>query len=295
VGKAILGRLQAAGHQPRLLVRNPRSPQALDLARQSKAELTAGNIHDRASLAAACRDQEAVIHLVGIISEIGENTFERVHHQGTVHVVEAAVAAGCRRFVHMSALGTRPGAVSRYHQSKWLGEEAVRNSGLDWTLFRPSIIYGPGDGFVGLFDRLSRWSPVLPLMGGGRSRFQPIRVEDVAACFVGALSEPRSIGGTYDLGGSETLTLAEIVEAILRVTGRRRFKLAVPWGMARMQAAFLEFVWPRLLHQAPPLNRDQLLMLQEDNVGRPEAARELFGLPARSFEAGLRSYLAPGR
>ena len=113
---------------------------------------------------------DAVIHLVGIISEVGRSTFEDIHISGTRNIVMTAQKAGIKRFVHMSALGARPNSVSRYHQSKWTAEEIVRGSGLDYTLFRPSIIYGPGDHFVNLFARMARFSPVLPVMGQGCSK-----------------------------------------------------------------------------------------------------------------------------
>jgi NADH dehydrogenase len=118
-----------------------------------------------------------------------------------------------------------------------------------------------------------------------------VPVGDVATCFVQALTEPRSVGMTYDLGGGEVLTLAEIIDVILRVTGRRRWKLPLPWGIAQLQATCMEFVFPRLLRQAAPLNRDQLLMLREDNTGNAQSARELFGLRQESFESELRTYL----
>ena len=191
----------------------------------------------------------------------------------------------------MSALGTRPGAVSRYHRSKWAAEEIVRASRLDYTIFRPAIIYGPGDGFVNLFAGIARRSPVLPVMGSGQSRFQPIAVEDVAGCFVRALSEARSVGETCDLCGTEVFTLNEILDAILEVTGRKRLKLHVPLWLARIQAALVEFVFPVLLRKAAPLNRDQLVMLQEDNIGDSQAAIELFGLKPVLFREGIERYL----
>ena len=237
---------------------------------------------------------DAVVHLVGIISEVGENKFENVHTRGTENIVIAARAAGMKRFIHMSALGTRPNAASRYHQSKWAAEEIVRRGGLAWTIFRPSIIYGPGDGFVNLFARMSRFSPVLPVIGSGRSKFQPVPVQDVATCFVRALSEPHSIGQIYGLCGTEVFTLEQILDLILEVTARRRIKLHLPLWLARCQAAFLELVFPRLLGQAPPLNRDQLIMLQEDNVGDPKAAMELFGLKPAPFREGIVRYLTSG-
>ncbi|PYK98025.1 MAG: hypothetical protein DME19_14010, partial [Verrucomicrobia bacterium] len=176
-------------------------------------------------------------------------------------------------------------------RSKWAAEEMVRRSGLAWTMFRPSIIYGPNDGFVNLFARIAKFSPVLPVMGSGKSRLQPVAVEEVAACFVRALQEPRSAGRTFDLCGNEVFTLEELLDLILEVRGRKRMKLHVPWPLARCQAAFLEFVFPRLLGRAPPLNRDQLIMLQEDNVGDPKPAMELFGLKPTSFREGIARYL----
>jgi len=130
------------------------------------------------------------------------------------------------------------------------------------------------------------------VMGSGRAKFQPAAVGAVAGAFVKALSEPRSIGQTWDLCGPETLTLPEILDQILGVMGRKRLKLRVPLFLARCQAAFLEFVFPRLLRKAPPLNRDQLIMLQEDNVGNPRHANELFALKHATFREGIASYLS---
>jgi len=290
VGQAIFLRLQAAGHSARILVR-PDSPRARALPADPRTETRQGDILDASTLPGALAGVDAVIHLVGIISEVGKSTFENVHQRGTENMVRAAQKAGVRRFVHMSALGTQPGAVSRYHRSKWAAEEIVRASRLDYTIFRPSIIYGPGDGFVNLFAGIARWSPVLPVMGSGQSRFQPIAVEDVAGCFVRALSEGRSVGETCDLCGTEVFTLNEILDVILEVTGRKRLKLHVPLWLAWIQAALLEFAFPVLLWKAAPLNRDQLVMLREDNIGDSQAAIELFGLKPVLFREGIGRYL----
>ncbi len=290
VGEEILRQLQQSGHTIRILARNPQSRRARAAASRFGAELHLGNVLESASLPVALRGTDAVIHLVGIISEVGSNTFENVHTRGTQNVVTAAQQAGVRRFIHMSALGTRPNAVSRYHQSKWAAEEILRQSGLDYTIFRPSIIYGPGDHFVNLFAGMARFSPVLPIMGDGRGKMQPVPVADVATCFVRALTEPKSIGQTYDLCGQDILSFEEILDTILQVTGRKRWKLHLPMSLARLQAAVLEFIFP-LFGQAPPLNRDQLLMLEEDNVGNPKPANELFHLQPITFKAGIASYL----
>jgi len=285
VGREVVRQLVAAGHRVRVLSRGFRR---LDPAVRS----VRGSVLDPGCLPEACAGCDAVVHLVGIISEIGGQTFERVHVDGTRNILAAARAAGVPRFIHMSALGTRPDAVARYHRTKWAAEESVRASGLDWTLFRPSLVFGPGDHFVGLFARISRGSPVLPVMGDGQALLQPVAVDEVARCFVGALAEPRSIGRTFDLCGSERLSFDAVLDAILAATGRRRMKLHIPLPIARLQAAVMESVFPRILRRPSPLNRDQLLMLSEDNVGDPDPASQMFRYRPTGFRAGIRPLLA---
>ena len=291
VGEEIVRQLHAAGHSIRILARHPHSPRVQGAVSKYRAEIHPGNVLDADSLRGGLKDCEAVIHLVGIISEIGRNTFENVHALGTKNMITAAREAGVKRFAHMSALGTRLHAVARYHQSKWAAEEIVRQSGLDWTIFRPSIIYGPKDHFVNLFARLARFSPVLPVIGRGHGKLQPVPVGDVASAFVKCLTEPRSVGQTFDLCGKDVLTFTELLDQILTVTGRKRWKAHIPLRLARLQAALLEFIFPNLLGKAPPLNRDQLIMLSEDNVGNPQPANDLFRLRPISFREGIASYL----
>jgi uncharacterized protein YbjT (DUF2867 family) len=291
VGREVVRRLHEAGHSIRLLARSRNSPRVQETLSRYRAGAYPGDVLDAASLEGAVNGMEAVIHLVGIISEVGESTFGNVHTRGTGNIVRAAQQAGVRRFVHMSALGARFNAASRYHQTKWAAEELVRHSGLDFTIFRPSLIYGPQDQFINLFARMARLSPVVPLMGSPRARFQPVGVEDVAAAFAKSLGEPKSIGRTYDLCGPEALTLSEIVGQIMDVAQRRRLKLQVPPILARCQAILLEFVFRRVLRKASPLNRDQLIMLQEDNVGNPQPANELFGLKPTFLRDGIARYL----
>jgi NADH dehydrogenase len=291
VGREIVRQLHEAGHSVRILARRRNSPRVQEAISRYGAEVHPGNVLEAASLHEALSGMDAVIHLVGIIAELGESTFENVHTRGAGNMVVAACQAGVRRFIHMSALGTRPNAASRYHQTKWAAEELVRRSGLEFTIFRPSLIYGPEDQFVNLFARIIRLSPVVPLLGSPRARFQPLSVEAVATAFVRSLGEPQSAGQTYDLCGPEALTLSEIVDRILEVLQRRRVKLRVPLALARCQAAGLESVFRRLLRRASPLNRDQLIMLQEDNVGNPQPANERFGLKPLRFREGIGKYL----
>lgn len=288
VGSEVVRQLTAVGHDVRILSRKPKSNRHDSVAPQ--VTLIPGDISDPESLVEFCAGADAVIHLVGIIAEVGKNTFEQVHAVGTKNVVAAAKAARIKRYVHMSALGTRANAVSEYHKTKWRGEESVRGSGLDYTIFRPSLIYGARDSFTRQFAGIARVSPFIPVIGPGDGTFQPIQVEAVARCFIGALDEPSSIGQTYDLGGTEILSFNDIVDEILHVMGKKRIKLHLPVPLARAMAPVLEFLFG-IFHRAPPFNRDQIIMLLENTVGNVQPARELFKVRPTSFREGLKRCL----
>lgn len=286
VGHALLQRLCAAGHVVRCLVR--RGSEA-DLRGYGAIARIEGDVVTRQGLEEGLAGCDAVIHLVGIIREqrAAGVTFERVHTEGTTNVLEAAAGAGIRRFLHMSALGTRAGAASRYHRSKWLAEEAVRASGLEWTIFRPSIIYGRGDGFVTMLASMVRRMPAVPVIGSGRQRLQPVPVEQVATGFARGLELPSSIKQIYEVGGPAPVTMLELLDLIGRALGRRRvLKIHVPVGMMTPLA--------RALHPLPgfPVTPDQLLMLGEDSVCDPRPFFEAFTLEPEPLEAGLERMLA---
>src|SRR3989454_9087374 len=283
VGRAVVQALRGEGYVVRCLVRRGSEP---DLRGVGAIERVEGDVLAPQLLDEGMAGCGAVIHLVGIIREhIATNTtFYRVHVQGTVNVVAAAAAAGVRRYVHMSALGAREGARSRYHQTKWAAEEAVHACSLPWTIVRPSVIYGRGDGFVSLLVRLVRRLPVVPLIGGGR--LQPVPVEQVAQGLARALARPAAVKQTYEVGGPDRVTLGELVDLIGKVLGRRRIlKFNVPRGV----------VWAatRVLHRLPffPLTPDQLLMLEEDNVCDPAPFFSTFGLAPLPLATGLRQLL----
>jgi NADH dehydrogenase len=290
VGEAIVRQLYQTGHSVRMLVRTNRSVVLDEIRKSTGAEVQVGNILDAESLRGALKGIDAVIHLVGIISEVGESTFENVHVRGTENVVAAVREGGVKRFIHMSALGTRPNAAACYHRTKWEAEEIVRGSGLEFTIFRPSLIFGPRDMFVNLFAKMVRFSPIVPILGRKGAKFQPVAIETVASAFVMALTETRAIGQTFDLAGPETFTMSEIIDQILAVMKRKRLKVHVPAAVARIQAGFLEFLFPKILRKAAPLNRDQLIMLQEDNVGNAKPANELFGLRPVPLREGIGKY-----
>lgn len=287
VGRAVARAVRARGHRLRCLVR-PGSEGRF--AGDPGVEPVPGDVTRPEGWAASVRGADAVIHLVGIIREVPRRgvTFERLHAEATAHAVEAARRAGVGRYLQMSALGVRPGARARYHQTKWRGEEAVRGSGLGWTIFRPSVIFGPGDGFVSLLARLVRFFPVVPVVGDGRNRLQPVAVEHVAEGFARALEAPAAVGQTYEVGGPRAYTFDELLDLVGLALGRRRVpKLHHPLGLMAPLVRLLEPI------PAFPLTSDQLLMLQEDNTCDPGPFYRAFGLEPLDFLDGIRRYLGP--
>jgi NADH dehydrogenase len=249
-------------------------------------ELFRGDVLFAPSLEGSMQAAQCVIHLVGIINEWRENTFERVHTQATMNVTDAAKKAGVKRYIHMSALGTRPGARSRYHRTKWAAEEYVRQSGLAWTVFRPSLIYGSRDKSINGLAKLVRRLPVVPVLGNGNSKIQPVSVGNVAKCFVSAIKDDSTIGKTYDLCGPEAFTWNELYDRLLSLYGLRKPKIHLPLPVARSLAVAFEAFLPN-----PPFNREQLLMTEEDNVGDPGPAERDFGMEQEPFEQGIARYL----
>lgn len=297
VGRTLVRQLLSLQHDVVLLTRphttSLTQPHALRNPSLPHPSLLPVDFNDAHALRTALQGADAVVHLVGIIAEVGQHTFEKVHVALTQTLLEAAHAAQVPRWIHMSALGTRPEARARYHQTKWAAEQAVRHSTLSWTILRPSLIYGAEDQFTRLFDRLARFSPVIPILGPGTNLLQPIGIAQVAQAFAHAINQPSAAGQTFDLCGPERWTFNALIDAILEAGGRRRAKLHLPWPLATAQARLLEFLYSSLLNQRPPLNRDQVILLQEDNVGDGSAADDLFHLHHPPLIQALREYLGP--
>jgi uncharacterized protein YbjT (DUF2867 family) len=248
-------------------------------------QLDAG-ITDEARLAAAVAGSDAVVCAIGILYERGRQRFDAVHHRGPALLARLAAAAGAKRFVHISAIGADPASPAAYARSKAAGEAAVRAAFPAATILRPSIVFGPEDDFFNRFATMARYSPVLPLIGGGRTRFQPVYVGDVADAVVAALEQPAAPGQTYELGGPEVLSFKELMELTLRETQRRCRLVNLPFGLATLEAAFLEWL-PR-----PPLTRDQVRMLRRDNVVAPDAlGLAALGITPTALELELPLYL----
>jgi len=293
VGRAVVQALAGCGHEVRVLARRADQPSARQLAESTGCVLVPGSILDETALAAACAGVDAVVHLVGIILERGPQTFARIHVEGTRRVVEACRTAGVRRLLHMSAIGTRPHAVSPYHRTKWQGECAVRESGLDWTIFRPAVIYGPGDGFcrvlaLGMKPPL-RWLSLglQPMVGEGDVLIQPVRVDEVAGAFARALEVPAASGATYELGGP-ALPFKDLLHCLAAAHGTRIHPVPVPRELAYAGAALIEWLSPWKIPTP-----GHLAMLEEDQrVDASPALRDL-GFDPRPFARGL-DYLQCG-
>jgi uncharacterized protein YbjT (DUF2867 family) len=232
---------------------------------------------------------DATINLIGIIREVRRRdlTFERLHLEATRNILSAAHAAGIKRHLQMSALGTRAGSSSGYFRSKFAAEEEVRNSGLDYTIFRPSIIFGPHDDFVNQLAKYLRMLPVMPVIGDGKYQLQPISADDVARCFVDALQMPEAIGQTYELCGPDRMTFNELLDTVGRALGKKRvLKVRNPLCLMRLIVPLLEglpFV---------PITSGQLAMLVQGSICDGNWRNTFMFNPTR-FEEGIRKYLKP--
>jgi NADH dehydrogenase len=290
-GTGFVGRniLRALGDRPTRILAHTRDAAArLD---GTDTEVVTGDVTDGASLRGAMDGCEAVIHLVAIISEEGSRTFDQVIRQGTVNVVAEAQRAGVRRFLHMSALGTRDDPRFGYFEAKWQAEQAVQQSVIPWTIFRPSVIFGPGDEFINTLADLVRRAPVLPVVGSGQSKFQPIAVSEVAAAFVRALDDPSTAYQIYELGGGKTYTYEQMLDVIAARLGRSRRKVHIPVPLMKGIVA-LASPLPKSLR--PPVTREQLKMLAIDNATDRSATATLIGREPLRLEDGI-DYIVSNR
>jgi NADH dehydrogenase len=235
---------------------------------------------------AAMTGADAVVNLVGILYEGGGQRFEAVHAEAAGRIGRLAKELGVARVVHVSALGADAGSGALYARSKAEGEQRLRGGFPGATIHRPSVVFGPEDDFFNRFAAMVRGFPILPLIGGGGTRFQPVYVGDVADALVKTLLEEGHAGRTYELGGPRVYTMRELFELLEAELGRRRPMMSLPWGLARLQARFLELL------PVPPLTRDQVELLKRDNVvsaGAPGLAE--LGIAPTAVEVVLPTYM----
>lgn len=278
VGSALREAVKNAGHDVRLLVR----PESEHKVVSGAYEIAHGSIFNTNACLRATDGVDAVIHLVGLIREFPSRgvTFDEYHRQATKNIVESAEISGVGRILHMSALGTSEHAKSAYHQTKWAGEEVVRNSKLRWTIFRPAWIFSRGDELCTQFKKLAHM-PLVPLFDGGETMQQPVALEDVCACFVRALEMPETQGQTYELAGPDRVAFKDILGTVASTLGAHVKTVSVP---SKLIAPFVQVLQQ---FQSFPLTVDQLKMLSEDNVAEIDRFVKTFGLEPKSFSKAL--------
>jgi uncharacterized protein YbjT (DUF2867 family) len=291
LGRSVVRALAKRDYRIRVAVRRPELAGHLQpLGRVGQIHAVQANLRYPASVEAAMRDSHAAINLVGILAESGAQTFEAVQALGAGAVAKAAAAVGAR-MVHVSAIGADENSPSHYARSKAAGEKAVLSAVPSATILRPSVVFGPEDQFTNRFASLAWISPVLPLIGGGFTKLQPVYVGDVATAVADAVEGKTRAGAPYELGGPEVLTMREIMEIILAIIERRRILVSVPFGLAKFQALFLQFA-PGPLKLTP----DQVVLLGSDNVVSHTAKAadltlEGLGITPDSLEAIAPQYL----
>ncbi|MGN6521502.1 MAG: complex I NDUFA9 subunit family protein [Dokdonella sp.] len=276
VGRHLVPRLQRDGHAIRVLTRNRDLHRELGVL--PRVSLANADVHDRGVLAREFAGADAVINLVGILNERGHDGagFRKAHVELTRTVIDACIGNGVPRLLQMSALRAGEGT-SHYLATRAQAEALVQSSPLAWTVFRPSVIFGEGDGLFFRFASLLRIAPVLPL-ARSRARFQPVYVGDVAEAFARALVHPHTHGHTYELGGPRVIELGELVRGTARMTGRRRLVLSLPDALGRVQALVGEWL------PGKPISRDNFRSLQLDSVVRDDGLSSL-GIIATPMEA----------
>ncbi len=274
LGRHVVRALANRQYRIRVAVRRPELTGHLQpLGRVGQIHAVQANLRVAPSVEAAARDADAVVNLVGILFERGQQRFDAVQAQGAETAARAAAAAGAR-FVHVSAIGADENSPSRYARSKAAGERRVLAAQPQATIMRPSIVFGPEDQFFNRFAALARIFPALPLPGGGHTCFQPVFAGDVAEAIALAVDGKAKAGATYELGGPDIKTFKELMEFMLATIERRRMLLPVPFALMKLQAMVLQFL------PNPPLTPDQVELLKSDNVVAAAARDE-----SRTLEA----------
>ncbi len=291
LGRYVVRALAKRDYRIRVGVRRPELAGHLQpLGKVGQIHAVQVNLRHPASVRAAMRGSDVAVNLVGILTKSGRQTFDAVVAKGAATVAETAAAAGAR-LVHVSAIGADPASASAYARAKASGEKAVLAAVPSATILRPSVMFGPEDQFANRFAALALMSPMLPLIGGGATRMQPVYVGDVAAAVADAIDGRTKAGAVYELGGPEVLSMREIMQIILRVIERERMLVPLPFAIARLKAMFLQFA-PGPLKLTP----DQVALLRTDNVVSNTATAagltlQGLGIAPDSMEAVVPQYL----
>jgi uncharacterized protein YbjT (DUF2867 family) len=280
VGRHLVARLISQGKRPRCLVRNIR--RATRILPADKVEWVQGDTTQPASLETAVRDIETIVHTAFLTADRKEtpgNRYEETNVQGTANLIAAAKAAGVKRIIEISGLGTKPDKPGSYMQGRYLAEKMLKESGLGWTIMQPSVLFGKDAPFIkGLAD-LIRSAPVVPLIGGGKTMFQPIYVEDVVTVIIKVLEDPdRTTGKTYTIGGPEYYSFTDVINALLHAMHKTRIKAYAPTPLVGVGAAVMEAVLPK-----PPLTKAAMTLFSFDNTTDLDSVARDFGFKPMSF------------
>ncbi len=281
-GSGFIGRYAArecvkAGYRVRIACRRPGLAGDVRLAgAPGWVDIVQANIRDTDSVQRALQGADAVVNLVGILNESGKQSFQTVQAEGAANIAKAVHEAGIERFIHVSAIGADASSASAYGRTKGEAEAAIRAIMPEAVILRPSIVFGPEDEFFNRFATLARVSPALPAIGGGHTKLQPIYAGDVAKAIAAAIETETAKGQTYELGGPNIYTFNEIYDYILKTVCRKRFKVPLPFGVAKLIGVLLKtsfrFIPPLVwLFGPPPITDDQVEMLKADNIVDPES------------------------
>jgi NADH dehydrogenase len=244
------------------------------------------DVLNKDAVSRALTGADHVVNLVGLLAPHGRHSFSKVHADAPGMIAAGAAAAGVRSLVQVSAIGADADSKSAYARTKAAGEENARKAFPDTVVLRPSVVFGPDDGFFNRFADLAAKAPAMPLIGGARTLFQPVYVDDVAAAVLAVLGQSKAAGKTYELGGPDVVSLRKVMTIVMEQTQRQRPFVPLPFWLARVQARFLELL------PNPPLTRDQVTLLQSDNVVAEDALTLAdLGIEATSFWSVLPTYL----
>ncbi|WP_022851364.1 complex I NDUFA9 subunit family protein [Limisalsivibrio acetivorans] len=279
VGSRVMQELLDQGYEVKALVRDKEVPEGVEAVR--------GDILEPESFEGALGDVDAVIHLIGIIREFPAKgvTFEKLHYQASVNIIDAAERAGIKRFIHMSANGSRADAVSDYHKTKYKAEEHLRNSSLEWTIMRPSLIYGPGDSFINMLAGYMRKAPAFTYFGDGSYPMQPVSVHEVAEIFVNSIKTPETVGKLYPVCGNRVFTYKHLLKKIMHAIDRGMPLLPVP----EFAVSFGITLFGGLSFF--PITRDQFIMLTEGNTCEDREVFDTVDVTERNFDEEIKTYL----
>ena len=279
LGRRVVRELLDRGYQVRCFVRTPGRERIFS---HREVEVRYGSISDPVSLKNAFYDVESVVHLVGVIRARRRESFDNVHRVGTVNVLAAAKEAGASHFLHVSVIGAANDRALPYLYTKWLGEQEVVKSGMHFTIFRPSMLFGEGDEFINAMAGLVRLFPLVPVIGPGRNRLQPLAADDLARCIAITLGREDLKGKTIEIGGTERLSYSELVTEVSKAMNKRRLRVHLPVWAMYVAAAIGQGILPR-----SPITTEQIKMLSIRSVAEMGEVERLFGFTPKPLKGNI--------